>query len=383
MSKFNSAKTVDEYKSIILEFRSLKSYKESNDYILKCENAITEILYQEYIEYFNNAKIEDEYNKTISKFKELKGYKESGEYIKRCEQKIQDIKDKNKREANKKRIKIIVSASLAVVAVIAIIIINSVIIQANKYSKAESYLNNKKYTEAIKKYKELGDYKDSKDKIKLAKYNQAKDYLTNQEYTKAYDSFSSIKGYKDVDEILKNDTNMIEQKKFDAGNQIDFGKYKWTVLERKNGKALLITTDCVEKREYNEEAESITWENCTLRKYLNNEFYNQFNEEEKSQIVKTKVINNDNSTYGTAGGNDTEDNIFLLSIDEANKYFKSDDERIANYDGEAAWWWLRSPGRNGGNAACVYDDGYVDYYGDGVDLGNNAIRPALWINLES
>ena len=144
----------------------------------------------------------------------------------------------------------------------------------------------------------------------------------------------------------------------------------------------MITTDCVEKREYNEEAESITWENCTLRKYLNNEFYNQFNEEEKSQIVKTKVINNDNSKYGTAGGNDTEDNIFLLSIDEANKYFKSDDERKANYDGKAAWWWLRSPGCSDGIAACVdYGGGVCKGYFVFLDYG--AIRPALWINLES
>ena len=87
--------------------------------------------------------------------------------------------------------------------------------------------------------------------------------------------------------------------------------------------------------------------------------------------------------YGTAGGNDTEDNIFLLSIDEANKYFKSDDERIANYDGEAAWWWLRSPGYDGSNAAYVNRGGNVDYFGDYVSHDDIAIRPALWINLES
>ena len=179
---------------------------------------------------------------------------------------------------------------------------------------------------------------------------------------------------------------MIEEKKkkkIQVGNQVDFGNYKWTVLAQENGKALLITTDCVEEREYNEEYESITWENCTLRKYLNNEFYNQFNEEEKSQIVKSKVKNNDNSEYGTAGGNDTEDKIFLLSIDEANKYFKSDDERIANYDGEATWWWLRSPSYNDSYAAGVRSGGYASRDGIRVNYDDGAIRPALWINLES
>ena len=346
--------------------------------------------YQEKIADYEKAAGEYDYKGVINQFRKMNGYKESEEYIKKCEQKIQEIKDariqSEKKQAEKKKKIIMITTSIVAVAIIAMIIINTVIIPANKYSKAERYLNNKKYTEAIKAYKELGDYKDSKDKIKAAKYNQAKDYLTNKEYTKAYGSFLLIKGYKDVDEILKNDTNMIEEKKkkkIQVGNQVDFGNYKWTVLAQENGKALLITTDCVEEREYNEEYESITWENCTLRKYLNNEFYNQFNEEEKSQIVKTKVKNNDNSEYGTAGGNDTEDKIFLLSIDEANKYFKSDDERIANYDGEATWWWLRSPSYNDSYAAGVRSGGYASRDGIRVNYDDGAIRPALWINLES
>lgn len=77
------------------------------------------------------------------------------------------------------------------------------------------------------------------------------------------------------------------------------------------------------------------------------------------------------------------DNIFLLSIDEANKYFKSDDERIANYNGEAAWWWLRSPGGNDNYAAGVGIGGDVYDGGRSVDRVRYAIRPALWINLES
>ena len=269
---------------------------------------------------------------------------------------------------------------------------------SNKLIEKKNEVDTRKQELEAKHQTKLQKINSKKEEI-YAEVNQIKNELSNEnskhslecqklsiekkEYTKAYELLITIRGYKDVDEILRTDENMLKQNKFAIGNQVKLGKYKWSVLAQENGKALLITTDCVEKRPYNVQYEPIIWENCTLRKYLNNEFYNQFNEEEKSQIVKTKVINNDNSRYGTAGGNDTEDNIFLLSIDEANTYFKSNDERIANYDGEAAWWWLRSPGRNGHGAARVHCVGGVRCNGSSVDHDSGAIRPALWINLES
>lgn len=42
-------------------------------------------------------------------------------------------------------------------------------------------------------------------------------------------------------------------------------------------------------------------------------------------------------------------------------------------------WWLRSPGLVG-NAADVFIDGSISYYGLGADR-NIGVRPALWINI--
>lgn len=54
-------------------------------------------------------------------------------------------------------------------------------------------------------------------------------------------------------------------------------------------------------------------------------------------------------------------------------------------DGEYAGnslWWLRSPGLSGSSAANVDNYGYAQRTGSTVDTGANAVRPALWLNVE-
>jgi hypothetical protein len=164
---------------------------------------------------------------------------------------------------------------------------------------------------------------------------------------------------------------------------IIFGGYTWRVLSVEGDRALIITEDVVEERAYNTDWEGITWAKCTLRSYLNGEFYNRFSTDEKAKILKTTNQNPDNPKYGTAGGADTKDYVFLLSIDQAKKYFKSDGERMANYGGSAARWWLRSPGDDRNCAACVDINGSVRVLGDIVYDHLRGVRPALWLNLES
>ena len=147
---------------------------------------------------------------------------------------------------------------------------------------------------------------------------------------------------------------------------------EWLVLDKKGNKTLVISKDILFQEKYNDAYSDVTWETCTLRSYLNNSFRNlAFTEEEKKLIAKSTIENPDNK--GTEGGNDTEDYIFLLSIDEVNKYFKTDKDRACG--GE---WWLRTPGESQSIAACVWRDGGICYYG--VDY-SNGVRPALWLEL--
>jgi len=133
---------------------------------------------------------------------------------------------------------------------------------------------------------------------------------------------------------------------------------------------LIITEDLIEERAYNEEYESITWEECTLRTYLNGEFYDSFSEEEQAMIAETNLTTPDNSAYGTDGGNDTTDKIFLLSLYEVRQYM-TENERKSN-----SWWWLRSPGNIQNHAAVVHSDGVVSTRGNNVDYGYG-VRPVL------
>ena len=120
---------------------------------------------------------------------------------------------------------------------------------------------------------------------------------------------------------------------WEQDNDIMNGKepIEWTVLEVKESEALLISNFLLEAMPYNSEFSDITWENCTLRKWLNGAFLKDaFSETEKSAIILSKINNSlatGNSIWDTYGSNNTEDYIFLLSKEEASYYFNSDSTR--------------------------------------------------------
>ena len=99
------------------------------------------------------------------------------------------------------------------------------------------------------------------------------------------------------------------------------------------------------------------------------------------------------SEYDTTGGDNTEDQVFLLSYKEAfEDYFGSDEERLcmptayavqngAYTDDDIGRWCLRSPGNDQNNVINVDSEGLRDFYTADSDFV--CIRPALWINLES
>jgi hypothetical protein len=186
----------------------------------------------------------------------------------------------------------------------------------------------------------------------------------------------------------ESDTKVAEQIK--AGQKlVQFGDYSWRVLNVEADRALLITEKIIEWRPYHEKEEDITWENCTLRQYLNDSFYNTFSIDDKSQILEVLLANEDTpAPYPTDeplfgyGGNDTKDRIFLPSFDEYCEYIRRNDEnRIVptTVHGEATWW-LRSPGYDYG-ASYISDDDLAEMDGSRV-YSNLGVRPAFYINLK-
>ena len=176
---------------------------------------------------------------------------------------------------------------------------------------------------------------------------------------------------------------------------------EWIVLDydAAENKVLLLSCYGIDSQKYHKGREDITWEKCSLRSWLNGEFLKAaFTDEEQQTILKTNVDNSKSQGSGEwdeDGGNDTVDQIFLLSNQEAFKtYIKDNESRICKPTAYAiakgakvspssgnGWWWLRSPGFDQTSAMSVYDFGsrYYNY----VDYASGSIRPALWLNLDS
>jgi len=187
---------------------------------------------------------------------------------------------------------------------------------------------------------------------------------------------------------------------YEQDNNITNGKedIEWLVLEVKDGKALVISKYALDCKPYNNTSYTdVTWETCTLRKWLNNDFINAaFSADEKAMVPTVTVSADNNPDYSTNPGNATQDQVFLLSITEVNKYFSSDGARqckptnYANANGEDVkgsngncWWWLRSPGSYQCCAAYVHIGG--DVVGSGLPAHDDtdAVRPAMWIDLNA
>lgn len=173
-----------------------------------------------------------------------------------------------------------------------------------------------------------------------------------------------------------------------VGDVVEFGSYEqdgdtsngkepieWRVLAVEGDRAYVVSEKALDAHAFNEDADDGNgWNSSDLKAWLEEDFASQvFTDDEMKEINGAPT---------------------LLSVDEANKYFKSDNDRICMPTQQAmsngAWtsddngacdWWLRSPGDNSDLAACVGADGGVGSDGSDVGYATYVVRPALWVNL--
>ena len=109
---------------------------------------------------------------------------------------------------------------------------------------------------------------------------------------------------------------------------------KWRVLNRNGNDAFLLADVALDDQKYNTNYEDVdvTWETSSMRSWLNgygasvnqsktdyskkNFINSAFTSSQKNAIKTTSVVNNNNINYGTTGGNNTSDQVFLLSTSE-------------------------------------------------------------------
>lgn len=87
---------------------------------------------------------------------------------------------------------------------------------------------------------------------------------------------------------------------------------RWCVLKEENFGNLVISKDRIARMVFDNSSSNNNWGSCSLRKFLNGDFFNQaFSDDEKKKIVNVKLDN-------------TKDDIFILTKDEVENLLKDD-----------------------------------------------------------
>lgn len=457
----NNAKTEEQFKDAAEKFGEIKGYRDSDSL---CESCYAKAEESRKSGIYDLAKKDMESDtvslleKAVELFESIADYEDAGTKVGECKVRIEELEakaEKAREEARieaerkkKKAIKItkIVSPIVAVCVVMAILI-PTVIIPKTKYNKAMKLVESGDYDngyamlEVLGKFDEInkskfdrglklvenGDYSSgyflinesgNSDVVAKSKYDRAMEYIEKGDDDSIYLAYTLLNGLNYQDSEEKKNSILpqykdISLKKAEVGSIVYFGSYEqdndtsngkevieWQVLEKKDNKILVISKYALDCVQYNSESEKVTWETCSLRKWLNETFINNaFNSDEQEQIQKTNVAADKNTQYDADPGNATNDKLFILSIKDVKKYFPSPNERkivatdyaiaqsTSNYYrenvNETRWWWLRTPGNYRTYVAIVSGNGFVDCSGCGVDSNNGGVRPALWITLES
>ena len=203
-----------------------------------------------------------------------------------------------------------------------------------------------------------------------------------------------------------------------VGDITTFGGFEFIVLDTFGREALILSRNTLFNMPFHDTEEPVNWSTSSLRNYLNTEFLQSgsFTQAEINRILfsnraKNEVESNDNPWFGTYGGPDVYDLVFLLCIELVTWYFGDSGyvgfgidpaNRTALWPGHGAhlWgihdaysthrqafdlqnrpsrWWLKNPGFFSTDAVYVQGDGALSINGSTISLTDVGVRPAMWI----
>ncbi|MDD2648924.1 MAG: DUF6273 domain-containing protein [Eubacteriales bacterium] len=280
-------------------------------------------------------------------------------------------------------------------------------VKAKIYAVAQNCENGGDTERARRAYELAGDYLDAKTKSAAyyeERYIAASEALNAGNYAQAAAIFSAMTDYKDSQALFELAN---KEASYSVGGMFTYGSYEqdndkengaepisWIILRRDGENALVISEYLLDRLKYNNGYVIMTWEKCSLRRWLNDDFYKAaFTKAERAAIITTNVPNPKNPSFSIKGGSNTNDKIFCLNIQEIDEMMTTDESRKAkatpyaiaqgaNADEESyAPWWLRSPGYSERYAARILMDGSVEREGYVVNYTTTSVRPVMWVNL--
>ena len=364
---------IDMYLTVVKRFEQLSDYKDSKELAKECnqlalltKEEVKAQAYKDGKRLLKQAKTKDEYMDARTKFQKIHGYLDADNLAKKCEESISLLEKKSE---NKK---------LLTNTIIVLVILTMVL--GMKSTHGKYYLGNilqltHAYNPAIKFYNRTIDFKDSRDRISQCEYQNGIKAMAAKDYKNAQKAFESAGYYKDSDakKVVMEKESI---KNSEVGDTINIGEKRWRILEIQDNQAFLLKDPPLPNMAYSIDEGAVTWEQSSLRRWLNSEYLeDNFTKAEKNNIVPTSVKNEKNSFYGTDGGNDTQDYIYLLSIEEISRY----NELIPNSKHDS---WLRSPGNQQNTAAFLSTDGIAMVYGYEATSEDFKLMPVMWFDLD-
>ena len=197
--------------------------------------------------------------------------------------------------------------------------------------------------------------------------------------------------------------------RYEQDNDLDNGPeaIQWRVLDKKDGKLLVISDKALDYISYSyewEQVEKSVWATSCSRGWLNNYFMQTaFTPAEQARISLSDIHTDPSPGFDNDPGPDTQDYVFLLSAQETERYFPTAESRrvlLSDYVhphnkiriNRQGWgtnatrihgdWGLRSPNKYGTFAYILdyqtiyWTAGDIWYDGGGFE---GDIRPAMWI----
>lgn len=163
---------------------------------------------------------------------------------------------------------------------------------------------------------------------------------------------------------------------------------EWIILEKANGQSLCISRFLLDCRPYHRTPGKIIWKECSLRHWLNFDFFTYaFTKEEQERISLSEIKNPKSNTI---------DRVFLLNLDEAEHYFNFENRaaKVTHFaQKQGAWsmnecgvWWLRYSGAEEimeegelDGISCVNFDGYIEENASEPTNSICSVRPVIWL----
>lgn len=400
------------YAEAAAEFARIPDYKDAAERKLKCEQKAEtkhlDDLYAEADKAAANFNVRSQ-EKAIQLFERIPGHRDADERIEQAKRRIEEITQKErtdreeairvakeeeqKRKARRKRIirLAIIAVCAAAVCVAGVFLFKKYAVPAMQYRRAVEQIEAGETDEAYRTLHDM-NYRDSSDLV----FDIAKNRLKDAE----------------------------------VGSTVLFGSYpqgritsekkdpiEWIVLDKDGSRLLLISKYALDalpfmRYDYDASTTVVTWQSSLVRSWLNNEFLNTAFDEGEIRMLERTSMNNilPDGSYGMR----IVDRVFVLSVDEAETYFPTNEARkcvatkyalgygaYRSSIGATCSWWLRTPAdevkisefmaneaTDTSNFAiprisCVSTDGEIVEIGYEILIRGNAVRPVIWVDTEA